>query len=295
MAWWWWIKLGYSFLDIILNFMKNKLLLIILVFITPIYSDPLILQQADNLFKSDHGEIGIDLNYSNDEWIQTINNTDTDFGRRETIIALQTKYALKDNIELKVLIPYLSWKQTQTSAVDKTNEGIGVVAVGGKYNFFNDMKLKLKTAIAIDLDLPTGDATKELGKGLNTEIMGIGSMRIDPFDIHLNVGYEFTGAYINTSRLSVDMGDIFKYGIAIEYPLSSSFIIIGEAFGTSFSDYKVEGSAVSGTNGSTIDVLGGVRLNIDKMKVKAGITFSVGNISSRPYMWKFILGQSNLF
>lgn len=261
--------------------------------IVPVSADTLLLQQSANIFPVDHGEMGIDLNYSFDEWVQVVTNND--FTRRETTIALQARYSLKDNIELRVFMPYLSWKQTQTSSVDRTNDGLGVVAIGAKYNLSNDITQMFKTAVALDLDLPTGDPAKELGKGLNFELTGIGSMKVDPFDFHVNIGYKFTGAYINTNLVSVDIGDILKYGVAIEYPLSGSILVIAEGVGTSFSDYKVAGSAFAGTGGSTIDVLAGVRLNIDKMKIKLGVDFSLGDSAYRPYMWKIILGQSYLF
>lgn len=270
-----------------------KRIIFFLLISLSLHAEPLVLSQAENVVTAERIEIGLAGNYSYDNWIQAVTNND--FTRREININLEVKYGFSNDVEIKTIIPYLSWKQTQTNSVDTSNEGIGVIAIGGKYNFFNDSNLKLKTAIALDFDMPTGDPAKELGKGLNTEVTGIGSMKIDPFDVHVNIGYKLTGAYINTNLVSVDMGDILKYGVAIEYPLSGSIIIIGEATGTSFSEYKVGGNAVAGTNGSTIDMLGGIRLNIDKTKFKLGLAFSVGDSSFRPYMWKLTLGQSSLF
>jgi|GEM_PF-2634788 len=259
--------------------------------IVPSYSEPLILQSAKNVYGEKSGEIGIDVNYSYDEWTEPVTNTA--FSRKEAIIGLQSKYGISDDFELSLFVPYLSWKQK--GFTDTENNGLGVIIVAEKYNFYNTENSTWTNAFGINLELPTGDPKKELGRGLNIDITAASGMKLWVFDINVNVGYKVTFQYTNKNFVVIDTGDILEYGLAIEYPMNDRITFIGEAIGNTFGDYTADGNAVAGTGGTSIDVVPGLRVNLKNMKLKAGVAFSVGGIASRPYMWRLVLGQSFLF
>jgi len=60
-----------------------------------------------------------------------------------------------------------------------------------------------------------------------------------------------------------------------------NLMLICELLGTSFAENKVNGGEMADTAGLTLDVIGGLILQLGKMKVKAGVGIGVGDENFR--------------
>ncbi len=83
--------------------------------------------------------------------------------------------------------------------------GIGDLALRFKFRFPSNSDFR--TAALIDVRVPTGDANDFLGTGsVSARALLVGSRRIGTFTPHINVGYDYRGADLDSDEIEVVIG-----------------------------------------------------------------------------------------
>lgn len=269
-------------------------------------AQPIVLQQAENTLAADKVELGLGFIYGYEKY--TIEGTTGDFTRSGASIPILFKWAVSNSLETKVVLPYTTWKNTGTGIPDTSNSGIGQMVVGGKLNFIDDKESGLSIGLGVDLELPTGDASKGLGEGshilirggilpssgTNVAVAGILTQKFDPLAFHVNLGYKYTAKY-TVSDVNMDTGDIIIYGLAGEYAIGDGIAVIGELVGTSFGKAKVADTEENESNGTTFDTVIGVSYTSESMRIILGCPIALGNATYGPYAFKIVSGFSLIF
>ncbi len=155
--------------------------------------------------------------------------------------------------------------------------GIGDLEVGAKWQFLEACPLGARHAIALAVKFPTADDDKGLGSGkTDYDATWIASRSIgEKAGIHLNLGYSWIGGPDN---------DIFHYGLALEYQITSSLQWVGEVFAeqetSSASDTLAQyntGFRWNPIENLTLDIAGGSKISGDApdLVITAGLTCSL--------------------
>lgn len=83
--------------------------------------------------------------------------------------------------------------------------GIGDLALRFKFRFPSNSDFR--TAALIDVRVPTGDANDFLGTGsVSARALLVGSRRIGTFTPHINIGYDYRGADLDSDEIEVVIG-----------------------------------------------------------------------------------------
>ena len=266
-----------------------------------LYAEPLTLEQAQNVLEKDNMETGIDVHFGYYSWtVAEVANTE--YVRKELVVPLFIKYGIDEKTELKCIIPFKVLSGSTTGLDDNKVNGLGAIVIGAKYNFVEDSDEAPAVAMAINLDLPTGNPKKvlresgSLGEGFNWEGLGIITKSISKvINLTVNIGYKGKSKYTNTNDAKVTPGGILEYGAEIEYKSASEFTILCEAYGTKYNDFKIDENVQSGTGGRAFDIIPGIRLKTGSLKTKLGVAIPVGPVTNQTYNFKVIGGISYLF
>lgn len=93
----------------------------------------------------------------------------------------------------------------ETFDYNETASGIGDLTVRLKYSFLSGAGANL--AALLDVRLPTGDETDFLGTGeTNVRLVGILSKKFGDFTPHLNLGYDYRGAELDSDEFEFAAG-----------------------------------------------------------------------------------------
>lgn len=142
-------------------------------------------------------------------------------------------YGLPHNLEVDVDFPYLS---IYRSAGNRPSTGVGDTNLGIKASFRKESPTSRTPALAASfyVELPTGDASQQLGSGLNDYWLNlIAQKSLSPKTrITGNLGYLFAG---NTSTgalgTQTTRGHVFPGGFSLLHDFRSTLTLGAEVFG----------------------------------------------------------------
>ena len=172
-------------------------------------------------------------------------------------LAVFAQYGLRDNFDVGVLVPYVSVsidgssrifgetdEELQRVNVDKSANGIGDIAIIGKYRFWQSARtaaasLRSNTAmaVAVTVRVPSGDSDDLLGLGLTRTLVSfIGSGTMGRFSPHVNIGYEFWSDAVTTSRdfqgqSTLSIQDQVQYNAGAEFELHPRLTVVADVLG----------------------------------------------------------------
>lgn len=110
-----------------------------------------------------------------------------------------------------------------TTSYSDNAAGIGDLAVRLKYSFLRGAGSNF--AMLVDARVPTGDAANFLGTGkTNVRVLGIFSQKFGDFTPHLNVGYDYRSADLDSDELEFAIGFDQKLAPGLTF----AFDILGE-------------------------------------------------------------------
>lgn len=269
-------------------------------------AQPIVLQQAENTIAADKVELGLGFIYGSEKF--TIAGQTGDFTRSDFSIPILFKWAVTNSLETKLVLPYTTWKNTGTGLADASNGGFGQMVLGGKLNIVDDDEAGLSIGANLDLELPTGSATKGLGEGshilvrggimpssgFNLPVSGILTQKFEPLIFHVNLGYKLTGEY-TVEGVKINTGDTIIYGVAGEYVAGGGLSLIGELVGTSFGKAKIDDTEVNESNGITFDGVLGMSYTTEGSRITLGIPIALGDATYRAYDFKIVSAYSLIF
>lgn len=176
-------------------------------------------------------------------------------------IAVFGHYGIRDNLDIGVLVPYVSLSLSGTSIIlvdpqinpqnvmqrvlmGSSTSGFGDVALFGKYRFKRfgpepaaGAPPNGALAAATTIRLPTGDEEELRGLGIGRALVSIiGSASIGRFSPHANVGYEFWTKSFTVPRdfqglTTLSAKDQIQYAGGTEFEVTRDFTIVGDVIG----------------------------------------------------------------
>ncbi|HET6568737.1 MAG TPA: hypothetical protein VFG50_12290 [Rhodothermales bacterium] len=109
---------------------------------------------------------------------------------------------------------------SRTIAYDESAKGIGDIALRFKFRFAKLPNAGLATLV--DVRIPTGDEKNFLGTGsTNVRALLIGSRSLGSFTPHLNVGYHYRGAKLDSDQMEFALGFDQKLGPKVTFAMDA--------------------------------------------------------------------------
>lgn len=109
----------------------------------------------------------------------------------------QANHHFGDNALAPILVSDTTYEASAT--------GLGDLALRFKYRFPSNSDVR--TAALIDVRVPTGDSNNFLGTGnVSVRALFVGSKRIGDFTPHINVGYDYRGAELDSDEIELVLG-----------------------------------------------------------------------------------------
>ena len=151
----------------------------------------------------------------------------------QNTVNYKLNYGLPHNLEIDVDSPYLSINRT---AGTPPSSGIGDTNLGIKTNIHKETEHSHIPALAASfyIELPTGDASQQLGSGLEDYWLNVIAQKsLNPKTrLTANIGYLFAG---NTSTGALGTqntrGHVFPAGLSLLHDFNPKITLGGEAFG----------------------------------------------------------------
>lgn len=262
-------------------------------------AEPLALQQAKNVLEPGMLELGFgDLNYQTDV---TKFTDGTQLTRTATITSLYSRYSFSGCVEGSINIPYLSLSsktESSGSPVTADDSGLGDPVLSFKY-VINDSGLE--SAAGVGISIPVGKQSDKFPEsfrnGVSFKPEFVLSKNLEKYIINLNLSYELTGEYEDASaaKTKQNPGDIISLGVGVEYPKWENTSLIGEFVYNNILQASTAGSSVSGSSGSQMDLICGLRYNKNSFRTKLGIDLSLGDEQFRDYDYRIIAGITYLW
>lgn len=161
--------------------------------------------------------------------------------------------------------------------------GVSDLELAVKWKFFDEASWLPAQALAAAIKVPTADEDKGLGSGeTDYDLTWIASKKLgEKTGVHLNAGYTWVG-----EPAGEDVGDVFHYGIALDYQLTEAVQWVGEVFaekevqgGTQTLVQCNTGFRYSVSDRLTLDLAAGTGLHGDDtpdLTATAGLTWAFG-------------------
>jgi len=271
---------------------------ILFAMLAPALAEPLTLDQAKNVLKPGVLEIGLgDADYQ-------ANVTEFNDGSKltdvATIFSLYARYSLSEVVEGSIKVPYLSLSsksENSTGSATTSDSGLADPSVAFQYLICD---CGWESAVRLGISVPMGKQsdkfTQNFRNGFNMKPEFIMSKDFEKYMVNLNLSYDLTGEYEDASaaKTKQNPGDIISLGAGVEYPRWKNTSLTGELVYNSILEASSAGTAVSGTAGSQMDVIVGVRYNKDSLRTKLGLDLSFGDEKFRDYDYKVIAGVTYL-
>jgi len=211
---------------------------------------------------------------------------------REYYIPITATFGILDNLELGFSFPGQSWKinASELKPSNDSGSGMGDVEMRMKYKLPIQESSKSSLAIGFGTKFPTADKEEMYVMGAtgeaDYEIFGVLSQALSHANVHINVGYVFTGDPKSAragENLYID--DKFKYNIGVDFSkmddLTLSFELNGENWGAM---------------GSKLEFTPGIRTLVrDSFVVEAGLPITIFNDEEFGYDFKAIMGATYIF
>jgi hypothetical protein len=271
-------------------------LLLALVFSGGAFARHLGLEDASNVLKEKQFEIGIDGSYGYDKWT-VVGMPGTEYEVKDITSMLKGRFSLSEKSELVFTLPYKIMTGTTT--------GVGSNELRGRGTSSLLFKALIKegfpnVAIGGILDLPgnpqyTLSEGPSLGEGYNLGFFFASTKEVtEKYTATFNGTTKICGKYTNISEVEVSPALFTKLALGLAWK-NNNFTLNAETYFCFFNNYKINDVEQPGTGGNIWFVTLGGRLDLEKINFNAGIDFSVGAPTFRPYNYKVFGGVSVIF
>jgi len=260
-------------------------------------------EQAANVTGLAGVEVGLDLDYSYEKvvsgGVELSENTLLDVP-----VFVRAGFPF---LEGKLTIPYSSAKTAATAAAGGATEsfsGLGDVGLMLKSNL---LPLgPFSGTVGVEATFATGDPAKMLGEGQDFFPFVAADLDLALLKLHANLGYQVRGTYEvevgaggPTSKVKLDPGDAFKYGLGLDLPVGM-FSLNLELLGAGYAATTADGVTIDDSAGSTMSLVPGARLNMGPFKAKLGVEIPLANKDNWPQYaptsdWRVLAGVSLQF
>ncbi len=189
---------------------------------------------------------------------------------RQNTANFKLNYGLPHSLEIDVDSPYLS---IYRSAGNQSSHGAGDTNLGLKANFRKESPTSRVPALAASfyVELPTGDASQQLGSGLNDYWLNLIAQKSLSSKTRItgNLGYLFAG---NTSTgalgTQTTRGHVFPGGLSLLHDFRPSLTLGAEVF-AAFTENEDLGK-------SQVQIMGG-----GQYVIRNGLTFCFGILGGK--------------
>ncbi|MEW6517425.1 MAG: hypothetical protein AB1439_11040 [candidate division FCPU426 bacterium] len=272
-------------------------------------AEPISFEQAANVTGMAGIEVGADVDYA--------------YTKVESGGVTASEQTLTDiPVFVRAGIPILEAKLTLPYGTVK--ESVGNESFSG----IKDIDVMLKTglltlpvfsfALGLDTTLPTGDPAKLLGEGLNLDPFVAVGVDAGVLKVHANLGYRYRAEYeIKIDTVTIDPvsglpvitgdqgvkikpGDAIHFAVGVEVPAGDMFSLHAELLAANYAEAKEAGAAVSGSSGTLLSVVPGVRMHAGPLKAKLGVEIPLSSKDDWPAYapvadWRVLGGLSLQF
>ncbi|HEX2971279.1 MAG TPA: transporter [Tepidisphaeraceae bacterium] len=134
-------------------------------------------------------------------------------------------YGVVPRLELAVGSAWLWEHRDEAVDVDENVNGIGNVAVGGKWKIIDQETFLADQGLGFSVILPTASADEGLGTGhVDADLTWLITRKItERLQVDVNLGYTYVGGE--------DLDDLAHYGVAVAYLLTEQLQPVAEIFG----------------------------------------------------------------
>ena len=228
--------------------------------------------------------------------ITRYNDTDVNFlsgeYAREYYFPATGTFGVMDQLELAFTFPGQSWKINASELTPKSGSGSGMgdVQMRLKYKLPVATDAKSSMAMGFGTKFPTADKESMYVMGATEEadyeIFGVLSQALTNANVHIDLGYIFTGDPRSEragEKLYID--DKFRYNLGVDFSRTEDLTLSFELNGENW-----------GSMGSKLQFTPGVRTKVnDEMIVDAALPVTIYNDYEYGYDFKAIMGASYLF
>jgi len=259
-----------------------------------LYSEPLLLQQADNVLQPKTLELGLsDILYqydltdiTNAAGVTVLENKVT-----ATIVPVYARYGITPKLEATLQLPYETLN-TDSGGATTSKSALADSIIGVKYVLGDDGDLK--KGLACVFSVPTGDSAFRRG----FDIQPVFSLRriIPHGAINFNLAYDITAEYSDVNSVKQNPGDVLSAGVGLERSadFSENFTWITEFVYRSLSEASSAGITTANSSGSQMDWDLGARYDTGDWRTKLGFALALGDETYRTYDYKVIAGVTYL-
>lgn len=211
---------------------------------------------------------------------------------RQYYIPVTATFGVLDNLELGFVFPAQNWKinASELKPSNDSGSGMGDVKMRMKYKLPIQADSKSALALGFGVKFPTADKESMYVMGATEEadyeIFGVLSQALSHANVHVDVGYVFTGDPRSTragEKIYID--DKFRYNIGVDFSRADDLTISFELSGENW-----------GGMGSKLEFVPGVRTLVNEdFAISAGLPITLFNDEEFGYDFKAIMGASYLF
>lgn len=211
---------------------------------------------------------------------------------RQFYIPATGTFGVMDALELAFVFPGQNWKinASELKPSNDAGSGMGDVKMRMKYKLPVSADSKSALAMGFGAKFPTADKETMYVMGATEEadyeIFGVLSQALTNANVHIDLGYLFTGDPRSAragEKLYID--DKFRYNLGVDFSRTEDLTVSFELNGENW-----------GAMGSKLDFTPGVRTKVnDEFMVDAALPISVFNDMEYGYNFKAIMGASYVF
>lgn len=251
------------------------------------------------VFEKGAGEYGLSLTY-----LENKVTTGGVQGKTKAFApAAFVNYVVGENLELSALVPYTSYKYTETGGTGSVNaSGLNDISLALKYQVKKFDESGAGLSLKLSFDTTNGDEKKYLGDGSDLEIKGIYTAHQENSNLHINLGYKMTGKYDNgyfyvngalnqaAGYNNYDPGDVFSYAVGMDFAAGEGARYTLDLDGRNTGKGKLSNGTTDTTNRSTYNLSAGYKSAMGvNGEWSLGASFGLGKDENRDYDW-FLTG-----
>ena len=181
--------------------------------------------------------------------------------RRQNTANFKLNYGLPHDLEADVDFPYLSIYRT---AGNQASAGIGDTNLGVKASLHKESPTSKMPAFAASFyfELPTGDASQQLGSGLNDYWLNLIAQKSLSHETRItgNLGYLFAGNTSTGVLGTTARGHVLPGGLSLQHDFRPSLTLGAEVFGAYTANGKLGKSQLQAMAGGHYVVRKGLSL-----------------------------------
>ncbi len=275
------------------------------------FAEPVFMPQAASVVKQKQLETGVDVQYGYQK-SELAGTAGTTFLDRTLTVPVWARYGVLDNLETRLLIPFVHAIDSSEGVSSTHNEdgGLGNMQIGAKWNF---RAAPWPVSLGVDLDLPTANSannvaptgwrySNQIQQGFNGHLFVAADTpeAMDMISGHLSVGYMNTATYTTASESRFNPSDLLTFGASVDCDMKKwvkGLSASGEMVGNTALTHSRTNSAIDGGHdmGQVLEAGPALRYQMGAWRTKAGVMIDAGPSTYRAYNYRALFGVSYFF